>query len=823
MLLYIIKFSACLGILLLFYTFFLEREKMHVFKRFYLLGALVFSLVVPQLVFTEYVVVEPTPDVVVQPITPSTDVIEIPPALETDVLDVAPVLWGIYFLGLIFFGLNFIKNLIQVYRRIKTNPKERKVPFVRVLLQENFPPHTFFNYIFLNKVKLESKEIPEAVLLHEETHAKQKHSIDVLFIELLQVVMWFNPLVYFAKKSIKLNHEFLADSAVLQKGTDSSTYQNTLLSFMTPNYKEALVNSINYSSIKKRFTVMKKRTSKKSILVRSFLLLPLLAILLYSFSQRTFEESFLSEKSSRLISDIYIEIDGEGNLSLNDKDLPLNDISKAAQQINPHCTTGELKNFVTGHIIYNENQVGLIKKVESQLQKVGIHNINHVSKRTSTILGRADFVPSKYHRKTIEEARAIQKETISSQVTVWFDIKNENEIWLDDKLIELKDLATAISQNHSTKSVGNELKVQFYATGVLRSSFVDKLNIEARKASAKEVQVFTEEYIMPEDEFIKEANDVKNKITEQAPTSETIQILINKEGQLLVQNDQIGTLKNLKNHLLKFNTHLSKEERQEIVRAKIVPDPKAPKSLIDDVEIILKEYGVAMINIVGPEDLPSPTQDGASRKQMAEYNKLAKKYNEMDSNHMKILKKDVERLKYIYDAMSDKQRADAEPFPDFPEPPPAPNAPKSPKAPNEREEASIKIKQIIEEQDPYDVVGGHKLSMTQLDSPPKSLKGEVGTVPPPPPPVAAPSSRVLKGEASEVPPPPPPPEPQSPLDHVIEMAKKGATFYYEGNEISSDRAIQILKENDKINIDSRGSKSKKPIVKLSTEPIVIEN
>ncbi|WP_273565584.1 hypothetical protein [Maribacter halichondriae] len=191
----------------------------------------------------------------------------------------------------------------------------------------------------------------------------------------------------------------------------------------------------------------------------------------------------------------------------------------------------------------------------------------------------------------------------------------------------------------------------------------------------------------------------------------------------------------------------------------------------------------------------------------------------MDSNHMKILKKDVERLKYIYDAMSDKQRADAEPFPDFPEPPPAPDAPKSPKAPNEREEASNKIKQIIEEQDPYDVVGGNQLSLAQPD-PSKILKGEVSDIPPPPPPAAAPSPRVLKGEISDI---PPPPAPQSPLDHIIEMAKKDAVFYYQGNEISSDKAIQILKENDKINIDSRGSKSKKPMVKLSTEPIVIEN
>jgi Tfp pilus assembly protein PilW len=72
-------------------------------------------------------------------------------------------------------------------------------------------------------------------------------------------------------------------------------------------------------------------------------------------------------------------------------------------------------------------------------------------------------------------------------------------------------------------------------------------------------------------------------------------------------------------------------------------------------------------------------------------------------------------------------------------------------------------------------------------------------------------------------PPPVPPTPISPLDHVVEMAKKNAIFYHEGKEISSDKAIDIIKKNKKINIDTRGSNNKRPVVKLSTEPIVIEN
>ena len=265
---------------------------MHIFKRFYLLATLLFSLIVPALVFTEYVE-EPstteTTHAVVQQTTGSNEIINVPPALEADVLDIAPLLWGIYFLGLLFFGIQFIKNLFQIFRRIRRNPKQKSVRFTQILLLEKIPPHTFFRYIFLNKKKLESNEIPKEVLLHEETHARQKPSFDVVFVEMLQVIFWINPFIYLIKKAIKLNHEFLADQAVLKKNIETTTYQNTLLSYLSPDsekkYQPKLANAINYSSIKKRFTIMKKQTSKKGILLRSLLLLPILATLLYSFTE----------------------------------------------------------------------------------------------------------------------------------------------------------------------------------------------------------------------------------------------------------------------------------------------------------------------------------------------------------------------------------------------------------------------------------------------------------------------------------------------------------------------------------------------------------
>ena len=169
-----------------------------------------------------------------------------------------------------------------------------------MLLRELRIPHSFFNYIFLNQTKYNTDAIPKEVILHEETHAKQLHSLDIMAIELLQIVFWFHPLVYILKHHIKLNHEFLADQAVLNNGIAPKIYQHILLQFSSNTPNNQLSSAINYSSIKKRFTVMKTQTSKTKIWLSSLILLPIIAILFYSFSSKKYVEKEL-EVSSALI------------------------------------------------------------------------------------------------------------------------------------------------------------------------------------------------------------------------------------------------------------------------------------------------------------------------------------------------------------------------------------------------------------------------------------------------------------------------------------------------------------------------------------------
>ena len=279
MLLYLLKSTACLSIFLLFYKWVLEKEQMHQLKRFYLLGALCCSFCIPLITFTYYINPEPITEVNPQGLVMETSASDGTSYLPT-------LLWSVYGLGVLVFGIRFIKNLLSIRYSIKTNETIAQSSFLYVLLKAATVPHTFFNYIFLNTDHYKNDQIPAEVLLHEQAHAKQKHSIDILFIEIIQVLFWFNPLLYFIKKAIKLNHEFLADEAVLNQGTDTKQYQELLLASSSGAHQFQLANAINYSSIKKRFTVMKTQTSRRTVVLRSLLLLPLFSLLLLSFSSK---------------------------------------------------------------------------------------------------------------------------------------------------------------------------------------------------------------------------------------------------------------------------------------------------------------------------------------------------------------------------------------------------------------------------------------------------------------------------------------------------------------------------------------------------------
>ncbi|WP_052826059.1 M56 family metallopeptidase [Neotamlana nanhaiensis] len=380
MLIYLIKSSACLAILMLFYKLCLEKTSAHHFKRFYLLAIVLVSVAIPFITFTSYVEVENT---FTQPYieTDLSIIIHEPTFWEA----YSPKLfWGIYLLGVAVFMVRFIKNLFDIFETIKANPKYKNASFINVLVMDLLHPHTFFNYIFINRNKFENHQIPTEVLLHEQTHAKQKHGIDILFIELLQIIFWFNPILYLLKKDIKLNHEFLADQSVINQGYNTKHYQQLLLAYSSHAADTPLANAINYSLIKKRFTVMKTKTSKVNLWIRGLIVFPLLAMLIYSFSDKivlpqpnqseTPNHLFKSDSLNRTPTCFITIIDDE-TISLNGKKYSLqnfdNHLKNFLKPLPP-----EQKEKLTSFIVHGPNDNKTLKTVNIILRKHNLLKIN---------------------------------------------------------------------------------------------------------------------------------------------------------------------------------------------------------------------------------------------------------------------------------------------------------------------------------------------------------------------------------------------------------------------------------------------------------------
>ena len=132
---------------------------------------------------------------------------------------------------------------------------------------------------------------------HELVHIRQKHWIDLVLAELLCMLQWFNPLVWIYIRFIRQNHEYLADEVALQRTSDPAIYRAALLNQIVGSPVVSLANSFNYSLNKKRFNMMKNIISSPYRKMKILLILPVFAIVLYSFAKPEYKYIFQRRKS----------------------------------------------------------------------------------------------------------------------------------------------------------------------------------------------------------------------------------------------------------------------------------------------------------------------------------------------------------------------------------------------------------------------------------------------------------------------------------------------------------------------------------------------
>ncbi|WP_291151415.1 M56 family metallopeptidase [Flavobacterium sp. UBA7680] len=274
---FLIKSTVALSVFLVFYHLVLEREKMHQFNRFYLLFSILISLIIP---FISFEIIKKIPIssashiVVNQPLIQMQNVVE-----ETNYKLI--FLLSFYVLVTLILMLRFGRNIKNFRSKINSNPSVDFKNSKLVLVEEKILPHTFLNYIFINADDFKTQNIEAELYSHELVHVTQKHTLDILFVEFLKTIFWFNPIFLFYKKAIQLNHEFLADQEIVKTYKDVPFYQNLLLNKASGSQTIYLASNLNYLVTKKRLIMMKKRTSKNIAFLKKIAALPVVIGLVF--------------------------------------------------------------------------------------------------------------------------------------------------------------------------------------------------------------------------------------------------------------------------------------------------------------------------------------------------------------------------------------------------------------------------------------------------------------------------------------------------------------------------------------------------------------
>lgn len=288
MILYIIKTIACSAILFLVYKLLLEKARMNRFKRYFLLGAIIFSFIIPLIEFT------------IQPKPTSEEIIVVNydnggfydgstyyKQVNHYLLDYDNWLLMIYCIIAGCLLIRCFKNIVQLLRRASSANDSYYKNIKIVFADDAVVPYSFGNRIFVSEKSFCNNEIDDRILCHEAAHITQKHSWDIVFVEIVKAIAWFNPLLYAYKKAIQLNHEFLADEVVLKQYPETTGYMELLVQQTIRSHKFSFSSSFNFLITKKRFSMLTQKTSMISVLIKITIVMLVIGICIYVFPEKT--------------------------------------------------------------------------------------------------------------------------------------------------------------------------------------------------------------------------------------------------------------------------------------------------------------------------------------------------------------------------------------------------------------------------------------------------------------------------------------------------------------------------------------------------------
>lgn len=284
-LLNLLKVSAGTTLFYLCYLLFFRKDTFYLRNRIFLILALLLPTILPLIKIPVQInaVLPSQPvggmDSFILPDAASATII--PAAINT--FDNTGLLIWLYLSVTGFFLLKILISLISTYRIIRKGTVENNA-FPKIIISKyQLPPFSFFPFAVIPEDQYTSGNCMD-ILDHEFAHIRQGHTFDLLLSEIFIAFQWFNPFVWLIRRSVVLNHEYLADYVSLSKNKGVKEYQYRLLNFQSGMKNISLAHSFN-SLIKNRIIMINKKPTRKYAMLKNIIILPAAVFVIYAFAK----------------------------------------------------------------------------------------------------------------------------------------------------------------------------------------------------------------------------------------------------------------------------------------------------------------------------------------------------------------------------------------------------------------------------------------------------------------------------------------------------------------------------------------------------------
>ena len=278
MIVYFIQVVAFQLLFLLSYDLFLKKETFFNWNRVYLIFSSLISFLLPFIKFESFQNVVPQEYIILLP--------EIVLTPHKAVAGIEPTWSWFLIIGIAISSMLFIYKITQLIKLRFKGRFVKREDYTVIILPKSTLAFSIFNYVFIGDEIHETKL--ENIISHELVHIREKHSLDLLYFELLRILCWFNPLVYIYQKRISELHEYIADAAIVQDKNKSDYYEKLLAEVFQTQQFSFTNQFFKHSLIKKRIIMLTKQKSRQILKLKYLVLIPVLIVsLVYTSCEDT--------------------------------------------------------------------------------------------------------------------------------------------------------------------------------------------------------------------------------------------------------------------------------------------------------------------------------------------------------------------------------------------------------------------------------------------------------------------------------------------------------------------------------------------------------